>query len=141
MRARRTLRTRLAIAFVALAAGVLVVAGTATYVLARATARQEAIDDLTEKSRVVGRQTGALQRLFTDAFAENGADVRPLAGAMRALSGVLRIADARVVFLSDDGEILTGAEVRLPGTRTNGPAATVFELPDELSEDALDTRG
>jgi signal transduction histidine kinase len=141
MRARRSLRTRLAIAFVALAAGVLVVAGTATYVLARATARQEAIDDLTEKSRVVGRQTGALQRLFTDAFAENGADVRPLAGAMRALSGVLRIADARVVFLSDDGEILTGGEVRLPGTRTNGPAATVFELPDELSEDALDTRG
>jgi two-component system sensor histidine kinase BaeS len=53
---------------------------------------------------------------------------------------VLRIADARVVFLADDGEVLTGHEVLLPGARINRPAATVFELPDQLSEDALDTQ-
>jgi two-component system sensor histidine kinase BaeS len=141
MRPRPRLRTRLVVAFVALVAGALVVAGTTTYLLVRSNAKQSALDDLRQKAdTVVSNQEGVL-RLFGSAVDDaTSGGAGPARERLQGTAVVLRLSDARVVFITPDGDVLNGDD--LAPALLGGPnLVESFTLPPPLDAhlDALDT--
>jgi len=154
MRRRPTLRTRLLASLVLTAVGVLALAGTATYLLTQATAEKAAIDDLTEKAAEVQRQTTAFRDLLDGPGDRTGAgkgragqDQPGEAGAgsaqrlttyLGAVVRLLRLADARIIFLDSTGAVLSPAELAKPAITGSG-RAQVFSLPSTVPEGSLET--
>jgi two-component system sensor histidine kinase BaeS len=141
MRHRPRLRTRLVVAFVALAAGALVVAGATTYLLVRSNTKQDALDDLRQKAdAVVSNQEGVL-RLFGSAVGDAAGGGSTRAGErLQGTAVVLRLSDARVVFVTPNGDVLNGND--LAPALLGGPRIVEsFTLPAPLDThpDALHT--
>jgi two-component system sensor histidine kinase BaeS len=141
MRSRLRLRTRLVVAFVALAAGALVVAGATTYLLVRNNAEQSALDDLQQKAdTVVSNQEGVL-RLFGSAVDDaTGAGTGPVRSRLQGTAVVLRLSDARVVFVTPGGDVLNGNDLA-PALLGGPKIVESFTLPAPLGShlDALHT--
>ncbi len=151
-RRRPTLRTRLLAALVLTAAGVLAFAGATTYLLVKATAEEAAIDDLEEKAAELQRQANAFGELLTvggerevgaarPRAQQEGADAstpaRRLASYLSAVVRLLRLADARVVFLTSDGTVLDAAATGRAALAESG-RAEVFSLPPTVPAEAID---
>lgn len=152
-RRRPSLRTRLLAALVLTAAGVLALAGATTYLLVQATAEEAAVADLEEKAAELQRQASAFGELLTDSG--NGGGVRPratarqgdveanrtpaqrLAGYLTAVVRLLRLADARVVFLTSDGGVLEAADMGRAAL-SDSATAEVFTLPPTVPEDSIE---
>ena len=157
MRRRPTLRTRLLASLVLTAAGVLALAGTTTYLLVQATAEDAAISDLSDKAAELQRQATAFRELLGSRSegtgllqgrvgqAQPGAGDTTLTPAQKvttylaAVVRLLRLADARVVFLDTDGGVVTPADLGRPELTGSG-RADVFSLPSTVPEESLQTR-
>jgi signal transduction histidine kinase len=128
--ARRSLRTRLIAAFIALAVGVIAVAGTTTYLLVRRTAKQNAISDLEKKFDDIDSGTAAIRRLVrSDVQAQTG---RPRVAVVAAFAAVLRLSGAQAVFLQN-GQLVNGTDTALRALFVNGQTANAFVLPAPLA--------
>lgn len=153
MRRRPTLRTRLLASLVLTAAGALTLAGAATYLIVQATAEEAAIDDLRDKSDEIQRQASTFRDLLQDRQGQAGANPRPdpqggdgsrltpaqqVGTYLNAVIRLLRLADARVVFVADDGSLADPAALDRPAM-TAGVRADVFTLPETVPAADLDT--
>ncbi len=127
MAARRSLRTRLVVAFVLLALGALTVAGTTTYLLTRATAKQTAINDLQNKADKLEEGVRVLVQGF--AASDTATAGRPRLRTFTAIAQLLNLLDARIVF-SSNGTGVDGSTV-VPRAAA-GEIAQAFTLPDAL---------
>jgi signal transduction histidine kinase len=123
MAARRTLRARLVVAFVLLSLGALTVAGAATYLLTRRTAKQNAIDDLQTKANNVEAGIGALFEAFQDSSSNTP--------RVRAAADVLNVLGARVVFIQGN-TIVPGTDTALASRLGEEKVATAFSIPPAL---------
>ncbi|MCU1430800.1 MAG: integral rane sensor signal transduction histidine kinase [Actinomycetia bacterium] len=130
MTGRRSLRTRMLVAFVALAFGVVAVAGATTYLLVRSTAKQNAISDLEKKFGVVETGTRSLRKVFAAEFRPQAG--RPRVNAIAAIALVLRLGNARAVFLQN-GSIIDGNDTRLRLLIRTPETAQAYALPDPLA--------
>ncbi len=149
MRRRPTLRTRLLASLVLTAAGVLALAGTTTYLLVQSTAEEAALDDLTDKAAELRRQASGFRDLI---WASGGAGagqvqkgpgdtaltpVQRLGTYLASVVRLLRLADARIVFLDAAGSVVEPADLGrllLAGSRRED----VFSLPPSIPEAAVD---
>jgi two-component system sensor histidine kinase BaeS len=139
MKQGRNLRTRLLVAFLVFALFILAFAASATYLLVRQTTRHQTINQLQEKAQVVVTQNAALRRLVNTATtAQSG--TTPAVGAtadyVAGVTTVLRLAGAHVVFLTPDGQLLSGAEAGVVAGR-NAQVAETFSLPPGVTANDL----
>ena len=105
MSRRTSLQTRLLVALVLTAVGVLSLSAGLTVALVRATSRQAAIDDLQTKATEIVRQAADLRVLQRQAALRGGSTTSPSAGIGQLLVAVrrfLRIADARIAIDQED---------------------------------------
>ncbi len=128
-RPRRRLRARLLVAMVAIAFGVLVVAGLGAAALARTTANAAAIRDLKKKAPGVTTEIDALGTRFRQA--RN----RTLSNEVcSVIAGVLRISGASVVEVTPNGTVEEGVAPLLGSSCANSGNAT---LPPDLQTSDL----
>ncbi len=133
MSRRPSLRTRLVVAFVALVAGALVVAGATTYLLVRNSTKQDALDLLREKAdAVVSNQVGVARLFGSAADDATGNAARAARDRLQGTAVVLRIGDARVVFLTPDGDVLNGTDLA-PALLGAPNIVESFTLPEPLA--------
>jgi len=131
-RPARRLRTRLLVAMMAIAFGVLVVAALGAAGLARDTSADDALDDLKRQAPTVARQLETLGREASRAQAGGPAGRRlciVIAGLLRATGGSVVTMDASGVAREGFGGVLPCAA---SGTE-------LVELPRNLTIDDLDT--
>ena len=130
-RPTRRLRTRLLIAMVAIAFGVLVVAALGAAGLARDTASDSAIKDLEQEAPDVAKELSTLgERLRQSVARGQTGDV-----VCRLIAGVLRISGGSVVVVGPDGDIEEGLGGLL-GSSCVAPGS-IPELPRNLTVDDL----
>lgn len=101
------LRTRLLIAMVAVAFGVLVVSLLGAAALTKQSASNAAKRDLRERAPSIARELEEIGPLFRRAFATNGGSAA-LARACRLIESTLRISGGGVVSISPDGAVQEG---------------------------------
>ncbi len=139
---RVTLRRRLTLAFVSVATGVLIVASGATWIAVRGSAQRLARDDLRD-------QAARLQELTVDLRADLAAVASARPGRRNAqllrqiveLARGAQVSDARLVWVTAEGEILEASEAeRIVGkiTRAEPDLVEVISLPDGITEADLD---
>jgi hypothetical protein len=105
-RPRRRLRTRLFVAMVAIAFGVLVVAGFGAVGIARQTASAAAIRDLKQKAKPVATELDTLGSQFrTNRLRVNATQATR---TCQLVTAVLRISSASVVVVTADGNVEEG---------------------------------
>jgi two-component system sensor histidine kinase BaeS len=135
MKQGRNLRTRMLVAFLVFALAVLAFAATATFLLVRQTTRRQTINQLQQKAQVVVAQNNGLRRLISAATAAQSGTT-PAADYAAGVSLVLRLAGAHVVFLTPDGQLLSGTEAGVIAGR-NPQIAEAFSLPPGVTTDDL----
>jgi two-component system sensor histidine kinase BaeS len=134
MKPRRSLRTRLLVAFIALAAGVLALAGATTYLLASTSAKHDALDELGRKADAVVENSGAVLRLLGSAVDDtSGAESGPIKDRVRGIAVVLRLADARIVYVTGDGQVVNGTDTA-PALLGGPGVVESFTLPAALEQ-------
>jgi two-component system sensor histidine kinase BaeS len=135
-RPRRRLRTRLLVAMVAVAFGVLVLAVAGAGVIARSTASHAAIRSLEKEAPAVAAEVDTLGRQFrrNRATSPNAA-----ATLCRGIAGVLRISGTSVVVVTANGTVEEGVAPLLGSTCANqGNVQLPRDLhPSDLSVDQL----
>jgi signal transduction histidine kinase len=123
-RPRRRLRTRLLVAMVGIAFGVLVVAALGAAGIARTTANAAAIRNLKREAPVVTTEIDNLGRRFRQARNKTvTAEVCPV------IAGVLRISGASVIVVTADGTVEEGVASLLGSSCANAGNVT---LPRDL---------
>ncbi len=143
---RRTLRSRLLVSFVLVAAGVLVVASTTTWLLVRGSAQRIARDELAEQAARLQDLTADLAAALDAARTDTtgAAEPRRLQNGLVQIARGLQVGDARLVFVSDTGEILTGTDLQRISTslaRREPELAELIALPDGVEAADLDPEG
>jgi two-component system sensor histidine kinase BaeS len=134
---RRTLRARLLAALLLVALGVLVMAGSTTYVLVEDTASDEALDDLREKADEVLRQSAAVRTAVERAGAPD-TEREDLRAFLVQVQRLLRLANARLVFVARDGRLLEASDLGTLAPVLVGGDERLLELPDPLEPDDVD---
>jgi two-component system sensor histidine kinase BaeS len=140
---RTPLRSRLTLAFVLVATAVLAMSAAATWVLVRGNAQRVARDDLRSKGARLQDLTRDLRDRLSAAQDPDGAG-RPRRAATTGLVQIargLQVADARLVFVSAEGEVLLGDELpRISATLAarEPELATLIALPEGIDRDDLD---
>lgn len=135
---RRRLWTRLLVAMVAIAFGVLVLSAAGTAVLYRQTATNSAIHDLRKKAPRVAdavEQLSQLRRANIAARPDRRGIVRLIRGA---IVRTLRISGSSVVLITPDGNVEEGITRIVGGTGANQQNKDLLELPPGLHRDDLD---
>ena len=133
-RPRRRLRTRLLVAMVAIAFGVLVVAALGAAGLARTTANAAAIRNLKREAPAVTTEIDTLGRRFRQARNKTvSAEVCPV------IAGVLRISGASVIVVTANGTVEEGVASLLGSSCANAGNVTLpRDLPaSDLNVDLL----
>jgi two-component system sensor histidine kinase BaeS len=136
MRHGRNLRTRLLVAFLVFALAVLAFAASATFLLVRQTTRRQTINQLQQKAQVVVAQNNGLRRLVGLATAAQSGTTGAAADYAASVALVLRLAGAHVVFLTPDGQLLSGTEAGAIAGR-NAQVAETFSLPPGINANDL----
>lgn len=131
-RPTRHLRTRLLVAMVAIAFGVLVVAALGAAGLARETASDSAIKDLERQAPDVGEAVTDLGRFFRRQRSLG----REGATACRLIAGVLNVSGSSVIVVRNDGRIENGVAGLLAGECAAD--TSLLELPRGLEAGDLD---
>lgn len=138
---RRRLRTRLLVAMVAIAVGVLLVTGVTTLGLTRRDAEKVARSELEEKAPDVARQLEALGQRLRGVRAGDEAGVR--LGLL--IASVLRISGSTLVTVAPDGTVtggITGLSDETGLTRLHMPeGVTVSDLDVESLQRGLQQAG
>jgi len=143
-RPRRRLRTRLLVAMVGIAFGVLVVAALGAAGLARQTATNAAVKDLRQQARSVGIELEDLARRFRAAATPND-QLRPaqqaarrtyLRFACRLVASTVRLSNGSIVVLTADGSVQEGVGGLLGDTCA--ARARLPELPSDVRAQDLD---
>jgi two-component system sensor histidine kinase BaeS len=124
-RRSRSLRARLLVALVLVAAGVLLVAGTATYALVRRSIEDTALDDLRDRSDALAAGLAELRITPDDPTTVRN----ELRASLTRLRGAMSLTDVRVVVVADDGRLAAPRPPRL---------AELLALPDGLTPDDVD---
>lgn len=145
-RRRPSLRARLVVSLVLTAAGVLVLAGATTFLIVQRTAKDAALDDLRDKAETLERQAATTREIIVgeaDAATREGAagdsSLPQTRAYLTAVARLLDLAEARVVFVRADGEIVERpGEGRRP-LRRSSAGAEALGLPDSLHAADLDT--
>ncbi len=135
-RPRRRLRTRLLVAMVAIAFGVLVLAAVGAGAIARSTANAAAVRNLEKEAPAVAAEIDTLGRQFrrNRATSPNAA-----ATLCRGLGGVLRISGTSVVVVTANGTVQEGVAPLLGSSCANqGNVQLPRDLqPSDLNVDQL----
>ncbi len=131
MSTRRSLRTRIVVAFIALAFGVLAVAGATTYLLVRTTAKQNAISDLEKRFDAVQSTITSIKRAVA-LDAQGSTVARPRVRAVATIGAALRSSGASAVFVQD-GTIRSGNDTLLRSFIRANETAQAYELPAPLA--------
>jgi signal transduction histidine kinase len=131
----RHLRTRLLVAMVAVAFGVLVVAALGAAGIARETSADSAEHDLEKQAPTVSKELERLGPLFRRALAVNR-NPAAVARACQLLASTLRISGGGVVSITADGTIEDGLQGLLGAECTD--RADVSPLPPGVAIDDLD---
>ena len=146
-RPRRRLRTRLLVAMVGIAFGVLVVAALGAAGLARQTSTTAAVKDLKEQAPSVGAELEDLGRRFRAAATQNE-QLRPaqqvarrtyLRFACRLIASTVKLSSGSVVVATGDGTVQQGVGGLLGGACEE--QAQLPELPPDLRTQDLDVAG
>ena len=133
-RPRRRLRTRLLVAMVAIAFGVLVVAAVGAGAIARSTASSAAVTSLTKEAPGVANEVNLLGRQFRRARSTTNS-----ASLCRVIAGVLRISGTSVVEVTANGTVDEGVATFLGSSCANqGNVQLPSDLqPSDLNVDLL----
>jgi two-component system, OmpR family, sensor kinase len=133
---RRRLRTRLLVAMVAVAFGVLVIAALGAAALARQNAGDAALSDLKQQAPQVAAELEGLGRAFRRAVRNPDTAVRRLAfaRACRLVASTVRISGGSVVLLDGSGRVQEGVGELLG----SACAGAIPELPRGLTPSDLD---
>jgi len=143
-RPRRRLRTRLLVAMVGIAFGVLVVAALGAVGLARETATNAAVKDLRQQAPSVGVELEDLGQRFRSAARQND-QLRPnqqaarrtyLRFACRLIASTVRLSSGSVVVATGDGSVEEGVGGLLGGACA--AQAPLPALPRDVRADDLD---
>lgn len=140
-RPRPTLRTRLLGSLILVAVVVLAIAGGVTYLLVEGTAERAAVSDLRDKAPTV--QTSVTQLALAlrraDRVAGNrgatGTQLAQTTARLREIRGTLRLSEARLVFLDENGAVTPIADLGRVGEFLAGAEsanAELFSLPDGI---------
>ncbi|HEU5307474.1 MAG TPA: HAMP domain-containing sensor histidine kinase, partial [Acidimicrobiia bacterium] len=134
-RVRRRLRTRLVVAMMAIALGVLLLTAAVTAGLARRSEVSNARHDVQDRAEVVGPEFDTLIDQLPEArtAAETAGGRRQLRRIRVLLNTTLRASNGAIVAIDADGQVHEGLAVLLGGTG-NSPT-----LPSGVSADDLDT--
>ncbi len=118
LQARRgTLRNRLLFSFVLVAAGALTLAGTSTAYFINRGAEQSATDEIRHKAdNIAAVSANIVERMQAPGSAKATRQTLGIAAFLNQLRATARVADARVVFMSN-GKVLTYAELNAVGRR------------------------
>ncbi|HUF83029.1 MAG TPA: HAMP domain-containing sensor histidine kinase [Acidimicrobiia bacterium] len=127
-------RTRLLVAIVAVAFGVLVVSVAGTAALARRTTTDAALDDLREDGPPVAESLDSLGERYRRAENQNQSSTRAI---QQVIAGTLRLTRGTVVVLTADGRVVEGV-AGLLGAPPSAAEAGLLELPEGLDADDLD---
>jgi len=156
MRRRTTLRTRLLASLVLTAILVLTLAGTTTYLIVQATAEEAAISDLSDKAGELRRQASAFNDMLDARRNEAGTNpgrvgrrqpgtgdtaltpAQKVTSYLAAVVRLLRLADARVVFLDVNGDVVDPVDLGRP-VLTGAGRADVFSLPSTIPAGSIQT--
>lgn len=144
-RRRPSLRARLVVSLVLTAAGVLALAGATTFLIVQRSAKDAALDDLRDKAETLERQAATTREIIvgeadtaTRGNAAGDSSLPQTRAYLTAVARLLDLAEARVVFVRSDGEI-----VERPGEgralRRATAGAEALGLPDSLEAADLDT--
>jgi len=137
-RPRRHLRTRLMIAMIAIAFGVLVLATLGAAGLARDTAADNAVRDLEQEAPAVATELERLGRAFRVAARSPDADRRlATTRACRLVAATMRISDGSLVVVGPNGDVESGLGGLLG--ETCDTVAEIPELSRDLAAQDLDT--
>ncbi|MGQ0804591.1 MAG: sensor histidine kinase [Actinomycetota bacterium] len=127
-------RTRLLVAIVAVAFGVLVVSVAGTAALARRTATDAALSDLREDGPPVAESLDNLGERFRRAENRDQGNTRAI---QLVIEGTLKLSRGTVVVITSDGRVVEGV-AGLLGAPPSAAEAGLLELPEGLSADDLD---
>lgn len=146
-RRRPSLRARLVVSLVLTAAGVLALAGATTFLIVQTTAEDAALDDLRDKAETLERQAATTREIIvgeadaaTRAGATDDSSLPQTRAYLTAVARLLDLAEARVVFVGSDGDIVERPPgARRPLRRATAVGAEALGLPDSLEAADLDT--
>lgn len=138
IRPRRRLRTRLFLAMVVLAGGVLVLAAFGAAGLARDTAESSALRDVRAEAPRISNQLEALGSRFREAARQEPSETRRanLQLSCRLVAGTLELSGGSLLVLTDSGTFEDGVEGLLGTVCADLPE--VPALPDDLDVADLD---
>jgi len=132
-RPRRRLRTRLLVAMVAIAFGVLVVSAFGAAALAKQTAADSAVADLEDRAPALATLVEQLGRqIRTQPVAADAAS-----RLQRTIVELLAAAGTSTFTINPDGSVTEGTGA-LVGRPTDVSTRTILDLPDDLRVDDLD---
>jgi two-component system sensor histidine kinase BaeS len=132
-RPTRRLRTRLLVAMVAIAFGVLVVAAVGAAGLARQTAADSALDDLEARAP----ELAALVEDLGTQIREEPVTARAAARLQRTLVELLETSGTSTFTINPDGTVTPGGGVII-GRPPTGEPTTLLDLPEDLRVQDLD---
>ena len=133
-RPRRRLRTRLLVAMVAIAFGVLVVSALGAAVLAKRTASDSALNDLRDRAP----ELAALVDDLGTQIREQPPVARAANRFRTTLVELLAQSGTSVFTINDDGTVTRGAAGLIGATTTSGSDSTLLDLPQDLKLRDLD---
>lgn len=133
MSVRRSLRTRLFVAFVVMALGLLVASSVATYVLVRRAIEREALDDMRARAGRLAELADDFRVQLPQDDPETGVnEFRSAVARLRDLGRALELASVVAVVLGPDGQLVQPPFVE----RSGGDR---LDLPPGVDLDDIDT--